>query len=157
MQGCDMLVNLSTLPQPGCTPQDVRIKRAWAGDLEEILGFIRGNFSSGWAAEAQKAILQNPGACFLATHAGRLIGFACYDATARGFFGPTGILKAWRGRGIGTALLLRTLHAMEEAGYGYAVIGWVGDAKPFYEKAAGAIPIPGADPDHSVYKNRIGL
>ena len=155
MPGCDMLVNLSTLPPLPDNPADVRIKRAWAGELEEIVRFIRENFSSGWAAEAHKSVLQSPSACFLATYAGRLIGFACYDATAKGFFGPTGVLQPWRGRGIGTALLLRTLHAMEESGYGYAVIGWVSDAKPFYEKAAGAITIPGADPDHSVYKNRI--
>ena len=29
--------------------------------------------------------------CFIATENGKLIGFACYDATAKGFFGPIGI------------------------------------------------------------------
>ncbi len=155
MQCCDMLVNLSTLPAPASVAEDVWIKRAWAGDLEEILRFIRETFSAGWASETCKAVLQNPSTCFLATHKGKLIGFACYDATTKGFFGPTGISEPWRGQGIGKALLLRTLYAMEEAGYGYAIIGWVGDAKGFYKKAAGAIEIPNSDPDHSVYKNRI--
>ena len=52
-----------------------------------------------------------------------MLGFACYDTTHKNFFGPTGVDAAKRGQGIGTALLLATLHAMREAGYMYAIIG----------------------------------
>ena len=50
-----------------------------------------------------------------------------------------------RGQGIGEALLIESLTAMREAGYGYAVIGGVGPAK-FYERVAGAIEIPESTP-----------
>ena len=39
---------------------------------------------------------------------------------------------------------------MKLKGYGYAIIGWVGPAA-FYEKAVGAVMIPGSEP--SVWKD----
>jgi hypothetical protein len=75
----------------------------------------------------------------------QLIGFSCYDTTAKGFFGPAGVSEAARGRGTGRALLIACLHAMRFEGYGYAIIG---DAGPtdFYEKAVGAVAIPDSVP-----------
>ena len=76
---------------------------------------------------------------------GALVGFACYDATIRGFFGPTGVHEAQRGRGLGKALLFAALHTMWEVGYAYAVIGSAGPTE-FYAKAVGATPIEGSTP-----------
>lgn len=157
MPGCDMLVNLYTLPKEPEPAEGILIKRAWAGDMETILSFVREQFSAGWAHEVQKALMQLPSTCFLATKNGELVGFACYDTTARGYFGPIGVLESMRGKNIGKTLLLHTLHAMKAAGYGYGIIGWVDDARLFYEKAVGAVMIPGGDPDHSVYQNRISF
>ena len=54
-----------------------------------------------------------------------LIGFACYEATCRNFFGPELVHpEQRRGRGIGKALLLAALHAMRAEGYAYGIIGW---------------------------------
>ena len=58
----------------------------------------------------------------------------------RGFFGPTGVDPAYRGKGIGKALLLKCLEAMRNEGYGYAVIGGAGPVN-FYEKCCGATVI----------------
>ena len=44
---------------------------------------------------------------------------------------------------------------MRDAGYGYAVIGWVGDAANFYRKTVGAQFIPGGEPENTVYANMI--
>jgi len=76
---------------------------------------------------------------------GELVGFSCYDSTMRNFFGPMGVAENARNKGIGTALLLRCMHAMAAGGYGYAVIG---DADPvkFYEKTVNAFEIPGSSP-----------
>ena len=82
-----------------------------------------------------------------------LAGFACYDATYRNFFGPTGVATDARGRGIGAALLLSCLHAMAGLGYGYAIIGGVGPAA-FYEKAVGAVMIEGSKP--GIYRDFLG-
>ena len=79
-----------------------------------------------------------------------LVGFGCYDTTMRNFFGPTGVLEAYRGRGIGFALLLVCLHAMAADGYGYAIIGAAGPVD-FYSKAVGALAIDDSWP--GVYRD----
>jgi predicted N-acetyltransferase YhbS len=48
-----------------------------------------------------------------------------------------------RKQGIGTGLLLLALQAMREEGYAYAIIGGAGPTA-FYERAVGAIIIPGS-------------
>ena len=58
-------------------------------------------------------------------------------------------------KNVGQSLLLRTLYAMKEYGYGYAVIGWVGDAEMFYRKTVDAEFIKGGNPENSVYSNMI--
>lgn len=82
----------------------------------------------------------------------KLVGFACYDATCKGFFGPTGVDDVCRGKGVGTALLLACLHDMRAQGYGYAVIGGAGPVA-FYEKTVGAIEIPDSKP--GIYKGML--
>jgi GNAT superfamily N-acetyltransferase len=91
------------------------------------------------------AMTRQPVACFIATSDKQILGFACNDTTLRGFFGPTGVSEQARGLGIGKALLMRSLEALREIGYAYAIIGGVGP-RGFYEKACGAIEIPGSDP-----------
>jgi GNAT superfamily N-acetyltransferase len=81
-----------------------------------------------------------------------LIGIACYDATRRGMFGPEGVHEAYRGRGIGKALLLACLHAMKDERYAYAVIGWAGPVE-FYAKTVGATVIEGSEP--GVYRGAL--
>lgn len=157
MKNCDMIVNLSSLSVPVPEIPGVKLKRAFPGDISKILGFVRENFNEGWVGEAQKAILSTPPSCFIAVRDKKVIGFACYDSSARGFFGPIGVSEDERGKNVGTALLVRTLKAMEEYGYGYAVIGWVSDARSFYQKTVGASDIPGGEPENSVYRNMINI
>ena len=73
-----------------------------------------------------------------------MIGFVCYDVSAIGLFGPTGVDKTQRGRGLGAALLFAALDAMKAKGHAYAIIGWVGPAE-FYEKLVGATLIEGSE------------
>jgi len=80
---------------------------------------------------------------------------ACYDASARGFFGPIGVAAERRGENIGQVLLVRTLNAMKEYGYGYAIIGWVSEAENLYRKTVGAEYIKGGNPENSVYSNLV--
>lgn len=72
------------------------------------------------------------------------MGFACYESTAKNFFGPTGTLESERGKGIGKVLLIKSLESLRELGYVYAIIGGVGPAE-FYEKAVGAKIIDGSE------------
>ncbi len=112
--------------------------------------FLLETWSDAWASETDMALNNRPITCFIALKGKKLIGFACYDATALGYFGPTGVIRSQRGRGTGKALLLACLLDMKLKGYGYAVIGWVGPAD-FYRKAAGAVEIPGSAP--GIWKN----
>ena len=146
----DMLVRLYDLPDSSKTYQTVAdsgitLRRARAFEKHTVTAFVRANFSEKWVSEAEVAMTRQPIACFIATKDKEIIGFACYDTTLRGFFGPTGVLESARQLGVGKALLMRSLEALRESGYAYAIIGGVGP-KEFYEKNCGAIEIPGSDP-----------
>lgn len=146
----DMLVKLYTLPplEAAITQQheqDIAIRRALVPEKHLILEWIEANFSAYWRSESSVCFTRHPVSCFIATHEGQIIGFGCYDATMRGFFGPTGVSEAARGKGTGKALLLACLHAMWQVGYGYAIIGGVGPAE-FYSKAVGAQLIEDSSP-----------
>ena len=105
--------------------------------MEETFGEL-------WAVEADLAYRQSPITAFVAEREGRIVGFAAYECTRRGYFGPTGVQPDERGRGIGGALLFRCLESMCEMGYAYAIIGGVGP-QDYYEKVCGAFVIPGSE------------
>lgn len=153
----DMLVKLYDLPDDSPRLEELRgagvtIRRAMPYERHLVTAWVRGLFGEGWASECETAFGAQPCTCLIATREGEILGFACYDATCRGFFGPTGVAGPERGRGLGGALLLAALRAMREAGYAYAVIGYVSSAE-FYAKACGAQEIPGSTP--GVYGDRL--
>ncbi len=119
---------------------EATIRVALPPELHLIQRWVRENFSEYWVSEVTVAMSHQPPGCLIAVVDGELVGFACYDATARGFFGPTGVAESQRGKGIGLALLSRTLEAMKAQGYAYAIIGSVGRHE-FYAGAVGAVPI----------------
>jgi hypothetical protein len=128
------------------------IKRAIGPEKRAVVEWVEKRFSRSWASECEMSFSSLPPSCFIAIKNGEIIGFACYDATAKGFFGPIGVSETERKSGVGKALLVRTLKQMYFDGYGYAAIGWVGPSD-FFKKAVGAIEIP--DSDGSVYKNMV--
>ncbi|MFZ4814950.1 MAG: GNAT family N-acetyltransferase [Phototrophicaceae bacterium] len=155
----DMLVKLYALPAlaPALekpATHGVVVRRVIAPEKHLVLGWVRQHFSDYWVSECDVAFGRQPSSCFIAVERDQMLGFACYDSTARGFFGPTGVNEAARGKGIGAALLLAALHDMAAVGYGYAIIGGVGPAD-FYEKVAGATLIPDSTP--GVYRSMLGL
>ena len=145
----DMLVKLYELPgleraMEAASAQGVTVRRAIVAEKPRVLAWMQANFPA-WAAEVEAAFCRGPVSCFLAVRGQSLLGFACYDATCRNFFGPTAVLEAERGCGLGRALLLAALHAQREQGYAYSIIGGVGPAD-YYAKAVGAVPIEGSTP-----------
>ncbi|HKM03084.1 MAG TPA: GNAT family N-acetyltransferase [Lachnospiraceae bacterium] len=135
----------------------ITIKRAMSPDKTKILDFIKKEYTQNWADESEYALMNSPISCYVAIKKGEIVGFSCYDATAKGFLGPIGIKSNEKGAGIGQALLFHTLMGMKENGYGYAIIGWVDDAIEFYRKTLNIIEIPDSTPEKSVYQNLINL
>ena len=146
----DMLVRLYDLPDLSdvvrrLADDGVAIRRAIAPEKNVIIDWVHENFSQNWAAEGDKAMANTPVSCFIALQGGAMLGFACYDATMRDFFGPMGVKEAARGRGLGKALLWACLRAMYDAGYAYAIIGGAGPEE-FYRKTVKAEVIQGSAP-----------
>jgi GNAT superfamily N-acetyltransferase len=145
----DLLVRLYDLPhfdaEEKVAKAGVTVRRAIGPEMHVVLDWIGEQFGRSWVSEATVALTQLPSTCWIATRDGELLGFACHDATTKGFFGPTGVLESARGQSIGEALLIATLKGMREAGYGYAVIGDPGPVA-FYQKRLDAFEIPRSKP-----------
>jgi len=141
----DLLVNLLKLPPFESTSQEFLVRRAQPFELSAVRAFVAQNFSASWADEIAVGFARQPISVFVATMDRELIGFAAYECTRRGFFGPMGVVERAKNKGAGKALLLAALSALREMGYVYAIIGAAGPVR-FYQKTTGAIVIPGSEP-----------
>jgi hypothetical protein len=153
----DMLVKLYELPIDWSFLQEqaalgIEIRKPIGPEKHLIEDWVKERFNDLWSSEVDRALSNTPVSCYIAIKEGCLIGFGCYDATALGYFGPTGVEESRRGRGTGKALLLACLLDMRLKGYGYAVIGFVGPAE-FYRKSVGAVEIPDSTP--GIWKNML--
>lgn len=153
----DMLVKLYELPDSSdimrkMKHQGINIRRAIAPEKHLVVNWVRRAFSAGWASECEVAFSNHPVSCYIAVEQGKLIGFSCYDSTCKDFFGPAGVDQMFRGKSVGTALLLKCLYDMELQGYAYAVIGGAGPVE-FYEKIVGAVVIDGSVP--GIYRDML--
>ncbi len=123
----------------------ITVRKPIGPEKNILVDWVKEKFGDAWASETDMALSNRPISCFVAIKKQALVGFACYDATALGFFGPTGVDKPYRGHGTGRALLLACLLDMKLKGYGYAIIGYVGPVE-FYRKTVGAVEIPDSTP-----------
>lgn len=154
----DMLVRLIGLPD--IREKEIALKkkegivfrRAIAPERYLISNWVLEEFGTYWQSEVEVAFGRTPVAVWIAQRGNEILSFACYEATAKNFFGPTGTKESERGKGIGKILLIKALESMREMGYAYAIIGGVGPAE-FYEKAVNAKLIEGSE--ISIYENLI--
>lgn len=149
----DMLVKLYDIPDVDpimvqMFTMDVQVRRAMAAEKHYVLKWVQETFESDhWTSECDAAFSRQPISCYIAVKDNNILGFACYDATLRGFFGPTGVVDDARGYQIGRALLLNALHSMKQEGYGYAIIGAANDNNVhFYKTVARATAIENSTP-----------
>jgi len=104
----DLLVRLYDLPPlapavDALDRQGIAVRRALSFERPQVTQFALEHGSEGWAAECDAAFARMPLACFVAVErsaksvaptpvpvdvSDTLIGFACYEATCRDFFGP---------------------------------------------------------------------
>jgi predicted N-acetyltransferase YhbS len=141
----DLLVNLLKLSVAAEAPREFLLRRAQPFELSVLRSFVAENFSQSWADEISVGFARQPISVFVATKERELIGFAAYECTRRGFFGPMGVVESAKNNGVGKALLFAALEALREMGYVYAIIGAAGPVR-FYQKTVGAIVIPDSEP-----------
>ena len=146
----DLLVNLLKLQplQPlldQLRPEGVIVRRPHPFEITPVRQFIESNFSVAWADEISVGIANKPVTVYIATDERAVIGFAGYECTCKGFFGPAGVASDERGRGIGKALLIAALWGLRELGYAYGIIGAAGPVE-FYQETVGATIIPDSEP-----------
>ena len=121
----DMLVRLYDLPDIDDEVQVLKergilIRRPGAYERHLVADWVGRHFSPKWVSETKTAFARQPISCFIATREKQMIGFACYDVTARGFLGPMGVGEEARKSGVGPA--------------------------DFYARTVGAVPIEGSSP-----------
>lgn len=154
----DMLVRLLGLPDVSETERQllqkekIVFRRAIAPEKTLVSDWVFEQFGGYWKSEVEVAFSRQPVSCWLAQRGNEILGFACYESTARNFFGPTGTLESERGKGIGKTLLVKSLESLREMGYAYAIIGGVGPAE-FYQKSVDARIIEGSET--SIYEHLI--
>ena len=108
----DLLVKLWSLPDKmpvlqALQARGVSIKRVIAPDRGRVLRFVLENFGEGWMHECEAALSTVPSTCYIAVREREILGFSCFEATGKDYFGPIGVKKkpgspAW-GRGFCSA------------------------------------------------------
>ncbi len=103
--------------------------------------FVKEEFFGDWCEEAKLSFSNEPPTTYIAIekYTDEVVGFATYNAQFYGSFGPTGIKKELRGKGIGSILLKWTLLDMKANGQKKCQILWVvGDTVKYYSKVVNA-------------------
>lgn len=113
--------------------------RATQATRDRVLHFIEKEFGRIWRFEASHSFANDPATLVYLEADGEIAGFAAHEANNRGlgFFGPTGVARAQRGKGLGASLLRASLADLHRLGYERVIIPWT-DAIDFYRKTCGA-------------------
>lgn len=121
--------------------EGIKIRHARPWEQDALYKFILKHFDQRWVDETSVAFTNKPVSAVVALDGDEIIGFAAYEVTAHAFFGPTGVNEAYRGRGIGKALLFESLAGLRGLGYVYGFIGAPGPVD-FYLKATKCMSLP---------------
>lgn len=137
----DMLINLYEVDYNQLKELDnrIKIKKVLAPDRRKVIKFVKQNFNENFVDECIASLSNNPITCYIAVKDFNIVGFISYEATAKNFVGPMGIMENERNKGIGKALMLKCLLSMKEMGYAYAIIGSSSEKNiKFHQKVSNA-------------------
>ncbi len=110
-------------------------------DKNDTIAFVEEHFGIGtWPEETSISFETDPPTTYIARDTNnKIVGFATYNAYFPGSFGPTGVLKKLRGKGIGGLLLKWCLWDIKQTGLKKCIVSWVvGNTRYFYLKSAKA-------------------
>lgn len=134
-----LLKNIENIPKN--IIEKYSFSRIQPEDFKKTYKFVKKQFPIGfWAEEVQLSYKNNPPTTFIAKDPNNeIVGWATHSNLFPGSFGPTGVLKALRGKGIGGELLSWCIWDMKQNGLETCTILWVvGDTIKFYSKVLGA-------------------
>lgn len=142
----DMILSLKRYNSTGGEYKYIRMLSNQDG--EKLIRFIQEEFGSRWTDSIQQSIAQQKSSiCVALDQDGEeVVGFAAFDIQKPGFFGPMGVVKNRRSKGIGESLLHFCLKEMSKMGYKEIIIDQAGPIE-FYEKTCNAKVIPSIDLD----------
>ncbi|MGA3677231.1 GNAT family N-acetyltransferase [Lysinibacillus agricola] len=138
----DMVTHLENYNFPKVNSSNIR--RVNRDDQNKLIQFVENHFSQEWSDTINRAFLSTTPSIYVAfDNKGDLVGFAAFDVyqNKKCYFGPMGVAKSNRVKGIGYSLLHHCLKDMHDIGYEYAIIGGAGPIE-FYERACHAVVIP---------------
>lgn len=138
----DMVTHLRHYNFPDAISTNIR--RVNRDDKNKLIHFVESHFSQEWSETIKRSFLNTTPSIYVAfDDQGDLVGFAGFDIYQhkKCYFGPMGVAKSNRVKGIGYSLLHHCLKDMNEMGYEYAIIGGAGPIE-FYENACHAVVIP---------------
>jgi len=139
---CVDLSKISDEPPP-MEHRGFKISRASKVDKEELvpLKFMPKVYQVGfWPQETAITFTNDPITSFIAKdQSGKIVGWASHSIHFPGSFGPTGVKKSLRGKGLGGVLLNWCLYDLKQMGLKIGKVMWVvDDTVYFYLKSKGA-------------------
>lgn len=123
--------------------ENIVVKKVSENDKNQLRDFVLKNFYDRWAKTVEYGLSLTEVPIYIAEEQGKIVGFAGYNISKqrKGYFGPLGVLKSHRQKGIGEILVKSCMNDMKKLGYETCIIG-NGSSIEFYEKACGAKNIP---------------
>lgn len=137
----NMLMDLTDYRCPELIYKNIR--KACQSDYEKLIHFVENEFSGRWTESVKEGMGKKEPPVFLAfDQKENIVSFVAFDVVRYpGYFGPMGVAKDNRTKGIGYSLLHRCLKEMKRHGYTEITIVGAGPIE-FYERACNALLIP---------------
>ena len=107
-------------------------------DEASLRAWLERTWGPNWTFEGLLALRRRVPTGVVAERGGRIVGFAVFDSTRPGWFGPMGVEPGLQGGGLGIELCVRAFEAMARKGYARAEIAWAGP-RCFYARKLGAV------------------
>ncbi len=88
----DMLVRLLELPETWALEakllekENILFRKAIAPEKHLVSAWVKEHFGAYWQSEVEVAFSRQPVSCWIAQRGNWILGFACYESTARNFF-----------------------------------------------------------------------
>lgn len=122
--------------------EGVVTRKVTQDDKEIVREFVLTNFYERWAKTVEYGLNIDDIPIYIALIDNNIVGFAGYNISKqrKGYFGPLGVLKCYRDRKIGQALLNSCLRNIKKLGFKTCIIGNASSIE-FYQKACGATVI----------------